>query len=101
MTPGGNEKSGMCGICSAGCGVVVTYDREGRICAVRADKDSPFGMICKVGERSPDILYSKDRIPYPLRRNGPKGSYAFKRISWHEAYDEIIAGLQRIKRESG
>ena len=101
MTPGGNEKSGMCGICSAGCGVVVTYDREGRICAVRADKDSPFGMICKVGERSPDILYSKDRIPYPLRRNGPKGAYAFKRISWHEAYDEIIAGLQRIKKESG
>jgi hypothetical protein len=55
---GGNEKNGMCGICSAGCGVVVTYDREGRISGVRADKESPFGMICRVGERSPEILSS-------------------------------------------
>ena len=97
----GNEKSGMCGICSAGCGVVVTYDAEGRICAVRADTDSPFGMICKVGARSPEILYSRDRISSPLRRNGPKGEYAFERISWDEAYDEIVARLQRIKKESG
>ncbi len=96
-----NEKSGMCGICSAGCGVVVTYDQEGRIAAVRADEASPFGMICKVGEHSPEIVYSKDRILYPLRRNGPKGSYAFKRISWDEAYDEIVAKLNQVKDESG
>ncbi len=69
--------------------------------AVRADEDSPFGMICKVGERSPEILYSRDRIPYPLRRNGPKGVYAFKRISWDEAYEEIVARLLQVKRESG
>jgi anaerobic selenocysteine-containing dehydrogenase len=51
-----NEKSGMCGICSAGCGVVVSYDQEGRIAAVRADGASPFGMICRVGEHSPEII---------------------------------------------
>jgi cysteine desulfurase NifS len=96
-----NEKSGMCGICSAGCGVVVTYDQEGCITAVRADDDSPFGMICRVGEHSPEVIYSKDRILYPMRRNGPKGTYDFKRISWDEAYDEITAKLNRIKKESG
>jgi cysteine desulfurase NifS len=96
-----NEKSGMCGICSAGCGVVVTYDQEGRIVAVRPDHTSPFGMICRVGERSPEIIYSKDRILYPMRRNGPKGSYDFKRISWDEAYDEIVTKLNRVKDESG
>ncbi|MGD0229392.1 MAG: aminotransferase class V-fold PLP-dependent enzyme [Syntrophorhabdales bacterium] len=96
-----NEKSGVCGICSAGCGVVVTYDREGRMTAVRADNESPFGMICRVGERSPEIVYSHDRIPYPLRRSGPKGTYEFTRISWDEAYDEIVAKLNRIKKESG
>jgi cysteine desulfurase NifS len=91
----------MCGICSAGCGVVVSYDQEGRVAAVRADDASPFGMICRVGERSPEIIYFKDRILYPMRRNGPKGSYDFKRISWDEAYDEIVAKLNQVKDESG
>ena len=96
-----NEKSGMCGICSAGCGVVVSYDHEGRIAAVRADDTSPFGMICRVGEHSPEIIYSKDRMLYPMRRNGPKGSYGFERISWDEAYDEIVTKLNQVKAESG
>ena len=96
-----NERPGMCGICSAGCGVVVSYDQEGRIVAVRADDASPFGMICRVGEHSPEIIYSKDRILYPMRRSGPKGSYAFTRISWDEAYDEIVMRLNQVKTESG
>jgi cysteine desulfurase NifS len=96
-----NERRGLCGICSAGCGVIVTYDQSGRMAAVRADEGSPFGMICRVGERSPEIVYSKDRIPYPLKRSGPKGGYDFRRISWDEAYDEIVARLERIKKDSG
>lgn len=101
MTLKPNEKSGMCGICSAGCGVIVTYDGDGRISAVRADENSPFGMICKVGEQSPGIIYSKDRILYPLKRTGPKGSLDFRRISWDDAYDEIVRKLERFKSESG
>ena len=96
-----DNRSGLCGICSAGCGVVVSYDEEGRIAAVQADDASPFGMICRVGEHATEIIYSKDRILYPLRRNGPKGSYDFKRISWDEAYDEIVTKLNRVKAESG
>ena len=96
-----NEKAGICGICSAGCGVIVSYDQAGRISAVRADETSPFGMICKVGEHSPEIVYSGHRIPHPLRRVGPKGSYDFKKISWDEAYDEIAGKLFRIREESG
>ena len=58
-------------------------------------------MICRVGERSPEIVYSESRILHPLRRVGPKGSYDFKRISWDEAYDGIVAKLLEIKAESG
>ncbi|HEY3276121.1 MAG TPA: aminotransferase class V-fold PLP-dependent enzyme [Syntrophorhabdaceae bacterium] len=101
MGLGQNEKAGLCGICSAGCGVIVTYDPQGRMRAVRADETSPFGMICRIGEHSPEIVYSPQRIPHPLRRTGPKGTYDFKRISWDEAYDEIVARLMQVRAESG
>ena len=52
------ERRGLCGICPAGCWVIVTYDDEGRIDKVRADESSSFGVICKLGERSAEIVYS-------------------------------------------
>jgi anaerobic selenocysteine-containing dehydrogenase len=71
------ERRALCGICPAGCGVVVTYDDEGRIANVRPDESSELGVICKLGEHSAEIVYSKYRILYPLRRNGEKGTYDF------------------------
>jgi len=91
------ERRTLCGICPAGCWVIVTYDDEGRIDKVRADESSDFGVICKLGERSADIVYSKDRLQYPMRRKGPKGTYDFEKISWDDAYDIIVKRLNRIK----
>jgi len=96
-----SEKRAICGICSAGCWVIVTYDSEGKIKSVRADETSNLGAICKVGENSRDIVYSKDRLLYPMKRRGPKGSYEFERITWDQAYETIVAKLNQIKRESG
>ncbi|HUU64329.1 MAG TPA: IscS subfamily cysteine desulfurase [Dehalococcoidia bacterium] len=96
-----SEKRAICGICAAGCWVIVTYDSEGKIKSVRADETSNLGAICKVGENSRDIVYSKDRLLYPMKRRGPKGSYEFERITWDQAYETIVAKLNQIKRESG
>lgn len=96
-----SEKRALCGICAAGCWVIVTYDSDGKIKSVRADETSGLGAICKVGEKSHDIVYSKDRLLYPMRRNGPKGTYNFERISWDEAYETIIDKLHTIRAESG
>lgn len=95
------EKRAICGICAAGCWVIVTYDSEGKIKSVRADETSNLGAICKVGEKSHDIVYSKDRLHYPMKRRGPKGSYEFERITWDQAYETIVAKLNQIKQESG
>ena len=96
-----SEKRAICGICAAGCWVIVTYDSEGKIKGVRADETSNLGAICKVGENSRDIVYSKDRLFYPMKRRGPKGSYEFERITWDQAYETIVAKLNQIKQESG
>ena len=95
------ERRGICGICSAGCWVIVTYDEEGKIKSVRSDETSPLGSICKVGECSCDIVYSKNRLLYPMKREGPKGAYNFKRITWDEAYETIVLKLKQIKERHG
>ncbi len=96
-----HEKRGICGICSAGCWVRVTYDGAGRIAAVKPDETSPYGMLCRTGQAAPDVVYSSDRLQYPMRRKGPKGTFEFERISWDDAFSIIVENLQRIKEESG
>jgi cysteine desulfurase NifS len=97
----GKERRALCGICPAGCWIVVTYDQEGNLAAVRADESSPFGITCKLGVHSPEIVYSENRLRYPLKRKGPKGTFDFERISWDEALEEIASRLQAIKAAHG
>jgi cysteine desulfurase NifS len=92
-----SERRALCGICPAGCWVIVEYDEGGRISRVRPDESSQFGVICKLGEHSAEIVYSEDRLLYPMRRKGPKGTYDFERISWDDAYEIIVSRLNRIK----
>ncbi len=95
------EKRALCGICPAGCPIIVTYDSKGKIHKVRPDEESASGVLCKLGEHSAEIVYSRDRLLYPMRRKGPKGTYEFERISWDDAYEKIAGELNRIKATYG
>jgi len=91
---------GLCGICPAGCWVEVKVE-DGRLADIRADATHPLGMICRRGEHAPEIVHSEHRLQHPLRRVGPKGTPDFERISWDEAYEQIVRGLEGIKTEHG
>ncbi|MCL1599355.1 MAG: IscS subfamily cysteine desulfurase [Actinomycetia bacterium] len=93
-------KSGICGICPAGCWVDVGV-RDGKLETIAPTQGHPLGMLCRRGEHAPEIVYSQDRLRHPLKRTGPKGSHEFERISWDEAYDVIVENLERISTESG
>ncbi len=93
------ERDGLCGICPAGCWVTVSME-DGAIKGVRP-QDHPLGMICTNGAHSGEIVHDTDRLQYPLRRTGPKGSYEFERISWDDAYEIIVENLQRLKADHG
>ncbi|TET48267.1 MAG: aminotransferase class V-fold PLP-dependent enzyme [Actinomycetota bacterium] len=95
------EKKGICGICSAGCWIIADYDKKGRIAGIRPDKESQMGIICRLAEHAPEIIYSKDRLLYPMKRKGDKGSYGFERISWDQAYETIVEKLISIKKQYG
>lgn len=90
----------ICGVCPAGCGVEVHLS-EGVIERLRPLKDHPQGSVCPRGMSAKEIVYSPDRILYPQRRTGERGEGKFERISWDEAYDLIVAGLERVKRAYG
>lgn len=95
------QRRALCGICPAGCWVRVTYDAAGKMCEVQPDNDSELGMICDLGRQSPQIVYSPDRLRHPLLRTGPKGRHEFKRITWDEAFNIIVARLNSIREAYG
>ncbi len=70
--------------------MLVTVD-DGRATEVRGDPDHPFtrGGLCVKVNNYVDKVYSPDRLLHPMRRNGPKGSGRFERISWERALDEV------------
>ena len=99
-TQGATWKPAICGLCPAGCWVEVDI-QDGRLTDIRADPGHPLGMICRRGEHAPEAVYSEHRLRHPMRRRGAKGSLDFERLTWDEAYEEIVAKLAQIKRESG
>ncbi len=91
---------GICGICPAGCWIEARIE-EGILMEIRPEEGHPLGMVCRRGEHAHEIIYSEDRLKYPMKRKGDKGNYDFERISWDEAYEIIVENLNKIKEESG
>ena len=65
--------------------------RGGKLTDVRGNKEHPFtrGGLCVKLKDFHDHHANPDRLLYPLRRSGPKGSRQFERITWDEAIAEI------------
>jgi len=70
---------------------IVTRVRNGRLHSIEANGKQPFtqGFLCPKGQLLSQYVYSKQRVLYPLKRDGPKGKAKFRRISWEEALNEI------------
>lgn len=90
----------MCGICDASCGVDV-YLEDGVIQRITPLKEHPAGGCCPRGMHAHEIVYSEDRLLYPMKRVGPKGADAFERITWDEALDTIVSRLHQMAEEHG
>ena len=92
--------------CPDSCGWTVTVDDSGPepvAVKLRGTTDHPFsqGELCPKVNRFLDRVYSPDRLLYPMRRVGPKGSGQFEQISWDDALAEIGSRLGQIIDEHG
>ena len=83
--------------CPDTCAIRVTVE-DGVAVRVQGDPDHPptHGALCTKVARYIERVYHPDRLLYPLRRTGPKGSGQFERVSWDEALDAIAARLSGI-----
>jgi anaerobic selenocysteine-containing dehydrogenase len=92
--------TGICGICPGGCGINIELV-DGKIESIFPFKNHPMGVVCVRGLHAKEIVYSEDRLKYPLLRTGEKGEGKFDRIGWDEALDRIADAFQKVKREYG
>lgn len=88
--------------CPDTCSMIVSKD-NGKVISVRGNPDQPFtrGRLCVKVNNYQDRVNSPDRILYPMRRTGPKGSGLFERISWQDALEEITTRWKDIAATSG
>ncbi len=88
--------------CYDTCGLDVVV-RDGAIERIRGDREHPMtrGFLCFKVNRYLERLHHRDRILYPMRRVGPKGSGEFERVSWDAALTEIARRLGEIQTLHG
>lgn len=94
---------GYCALCISRCGSIAEIE-NGRFVALHPDPSHPTGKaLCAKGRAAPELVYSPDRLLYPLKRTRPKGDPdpGWQRISWDEALDLTATRLRRIAKEHG
>jgi len=89
-------------MCTSRCGVIATVE-DGRLTQVNADPDHPNGCVCVKGTAAPEIVYSPDRVQYPMVRTRPKGDPdpGWVRITWEQALNLVALRLGDIKDNYG
>lgn len=59
------------------------------------------GATCVKGHHVREDVYHPNRLSYPLRRSGPRGSGRWERITWDEALDTMAARFGEIREKHG
>ncbi len=82
--------------------MIVTVEDD-RVVKVHGNPDHPFtaGRLCVKVNHYEERVHHPDRVLYPLKRSGPKGSGEFTRITWQAALEEIAKRWKEIVQKHG
>ena len=88
--------------CPDTCSMVYEV-QDNKLISVKGNADHPMtrGGLCVKLQDYEKRHYHPDRLLYPMKRIGPKGTKQFQRISWDEALDTIVNKWQSIIKEFG
>ncbi len=87
-----------CFNCESACGLLAYIDKE--TLQVRKFEGNPEhpgsrGRNCAKGPATLNQIQDVDRILYPLKRVGKRGSGKFERVSWDVAMDDIAGRIRK------
>jgi anaerobic selenocysteine-containing dehydrogenase len=96
------QRVGVCNLCEATCGLLLTID-AGRVTGVRGNPDDPLsrGHICPKGVAIGDIHADPDRLRRPVRRIGRGPDARWEEIGWDEALDLVADRVAATINEHG
>ena len=86
-----------CFNCEAGCGLLTYIDREsGEIRKIEGNPEHPGsrGKNCAKGPATVNQINDPQRILHPLKRDGPRGSGQWTRVSWDDALADIASRMR-------
>jgi anaerobic selenocysteine-containing dehydrogenase len=89
--------------CPSTCALEVDLVGNNRIGRVRGSHLNTYtaGVICNKVSRYAERVHHPDRLLYPLRRSGPKGSGQFERIDWDDALELVAEAFLDAERTLG
>ncbi|MDB5570361.1 MAG: dehydrogenase [Hyphomicrobiales bacterium] len=89
--------------CPSACALDVEVIDGRTIGRIHGAQDQSYtaGVVCAKVARYSERIHHPDRLLHPLRRTGPKGSGAFERIAWDEAFEEIARRFLDAERVHG
>lgn len=103
--PEGDLRRTNCRFCGYLCGLTATV-KAGRVTAVEPDPsrypyDAGIQRGCRRWRAILEFLDHPDRVNYPLKRVGARGSGQWRQVSWEEALDDVAVRLQVLKARFG
>src|SRR4030042_3372563 len=93
-------KKGLCGICPSGCGVEISMEGE-KLRGIKPLEGHPLGIVCTRGVHAEEIVYSPDRLKFPMKRVGDRGEGKWERISWEEAFEISNRFIKQLVEKYG
>ena len=102
LTFGGDVKRTFCTLCPQHCGMLIQVE-NGRPVRFDGDRHNPVakGKLCIKGTACIELHEHPDRLDFPLKRVGPRGSDRWEQIDWEQALDEIAEKLGDIRDREG
>jgi anaerobic selenocysteine-containing dehydrogenase len=92
----------ICFNCEAACGLVAYVDKETD--EIRKIEGNPFhpgsrGRNCAKGPATINQVNDPERILYPMKRSGPRGTGQFERTTWDEVLDTLAGRIRKAIQE--
>ncbi len=91
-----------CFNCESACGLLGFIDKStGEVDRFEGNPQHPGsrGRNCAKGPATINQIKDVDRILYPLKRDGARGTGQWRRITWDQALDDIAARIANALRE--